>query len=585
MASLFPRAFLALTLVGSFLALLRPDVVAAQQLPVARPAFVHRVQAASERQQLTVRQSQILTLDRRVKEFQVINTEILGAHAVSATQIQIVALATGITQINLWDEDDNVFAVDVVIMGDAAELTNVLTTGFPDAALEVLPINEGVMISGIVSQERDIPTILQIAARYYPNVVDNMEVGGMHQVLLHVKIIEVSRTKLRTMGFDWTQLSGANSVSVTSVAVDPITGGGFTVDVFDGASRFIGLLEMMCRHSLAKTLAEPTLVALSGRAASFRVGGEVGYVQAIDNNGTAQIGWKQYGTEIQFIPIVLGDGKIQLEIRPSVSSLDRPNFFNGIPAIKTSSVDTSVELEAGQTLAIAGLIESRVESERRGIPWVSELPYLGTWFRRVEHRENEVELLILVTPELASGMNVDQVPKCLPGSRTTRPNDWQLYMRGHIEVPKCCADGSCEECRKESEGFKNTSVQVGGPGLIGAFDGQGRVLPLMDGESPVDERRGNDISEGHWGPGFFGAWGADAGPLARPDAVAADAGANLADTTTQASLGPVERKRAFAHGDCSSPAAARFAHSANPFQSVRQEHDRRVTRLHGLHRI
>ncbi len=482
MASLFPRAFLALTLVGSFLALLRPDVVAAQQLPVARSAFVHRVQAASERQQLTVRQSQILTLDRRVKEFQVINTEILGAHAVSATQIQIVALATGITQINLWDEDDNVFAVDVVIMGDAAELTNVLTTGFPDAALEVLPINEGVMISGIVSQERHIPTILEIAARYYPNVVDNMEVGGMHQVLLHVKIIEVSRTKLRAMGFDWTQISGANKVSVTSLTVDPVTGGGFKFNVFDGADQFIGLLEMMCRHSLAKTLAEPTLVALSGRAASFRVGGEVGYVQAIDNNGTAQIGWKQYGTEIEFVPIVLGDGRIQLELRPSVSSVDRSNSIGDIPAIKSSSVDTSVVLQPGQTLAIAGLIETRIEAERRGIPWVSELPYLGTWFRRIEYQENEVELLILVTPELASGMNVDQVPKCLPGSRTTRPNDWEIMLRGHIEVPKCCADG-CEKCRNQSEGFRNTSVQVGGPGLIGAFDRQGRALPLMDGQS------------------------------------------------------------------------------------------------------
>lgn len=483
MASLFPRVFLALTLVGAFLTLSPPGLVAAQQATVAQPALIHRVQAASERQELTVRQSRILTLEKRIPKFQVINPEILGAHAVSPNQIQIVALATGVTQINLWDEDDNVFTIDVVIMGDIAELTNALTRIFPDASLEILPIHEGVVISGIVSQERDIPTILQIAAGYYTNVVDNMEVGGMHQVLLHVKIIEISRTKLRAMGFDWTQISGANRVSLTSVTVDPISGGGFSFNVFDGADQFIGLLELMCQNSYAKTLAEPTLVALSGRAASFRVGGEVGFVEAIDNNGTAQIGWKQYGTEIEFVPIVLGNGKIQLEIRPRVSSLDRPNYVGSIPAIKSSSVDTSVELMPGQTLAIAGLIESRVEADRRGIPWISELPYLGTWFRRVEYRHNEVELLILVTPELASGMNADQVPKCLPGSRTTGPNDWELYLQGHIEVPKCCADGSCEKCRKESEGFRNTSVQVGGPGLIGAFDGQGRMLPLMDGES------------------------------------------------------------------------------------------------------
>ncbi|MCA9268020.1 MAG: hypothetical protein KDA41_06095, partial [Planctomycetales bacterium] len=112
---------------------------------------------------------------------------------------------------------------------------------------------------------------------------------------------------------------------------------------------------------------------------------------------------------------------------------------------RTRWVDTAAEMKAGQTLALAGLVQQQVEAENRGVPVMADLPWIGAAFRRVEHRINEVELLVLVTPELVGPMNPHQVPTCLPGSFTTNPCDTELYGRGYLEVPNCC-DGASLQC-------------------------------------------------------------------------------------------------------------------------------------------
>jgi pilus assembly protein CpaC len=164
--------------------------------------------------------------------------------------------------------------------------------------------------------------------------------------------------------------------------------------------------------------------------------------------GTISIEWKKYGAQVDFVPIVLGNGKIRLEVRPYVSELDdsrgyaAPSGGTSIPGIRSRQAETAVEMTAGQTMAIAGLLYSREESENRGLPWVSEVPYLGVPFRNVNNVTNEIELLILVTPELVDAMDAHEVPQCGPGMETTTPNDWELFMKGHLEVPNC-GPGSC----------------------------------------------------------------------------------------------------------------------------------------------
>jgi pilus assembly protein CpaC len=213
---------------------------------------------------------------------------------------------------------------------------------------------------------------------------------------------------------------------------------------------FFGFLEALRDNNLAKVLAEPTLVTVSGRPASFNAGGEFP-ILVPQSLGTISIEYKQFGTRVDFVPIVLGNGSVRLEVRPQVSELDNANGVtlngNRIPGLRTRWVDTAVEMRAGQTLALAGLIQTRVEAQNRGIPWLADLPWAGAAFRRVEEQQNEIELVVTVRPELVDALDPHEVPACLPGTQSTSPTDCELYFRGYIEVPNCCTDGSCPNCQ------------------------------------------------------------------------------------------------------------------------------------------
>jgi pilus assembly protein CpaC len=219
----------------------------------------------------------------------------------------------------------------------------------------------------------------------------------------------------------------------------------FAFSVLKGGSGFFGVLEALRQDSLMKIMAEPTLTAISGRAASFNTGGEIP-VPEPQSLGTISISWKKYGTQLDFVPIVLGNGRVRIEVRSRISELDSTLSFSisgtTVPAIKDREAETAVELQAGQTMAIAGLVQTYIESQNSGLPVVSDIPYLGALFRNVQESRNEVESLMLVTPELVDGMDACEVPRCLPGMETTSPSDWQLFMKGYMEVPNCCPSGT-----------------------------------------------------------------------------------------------------------------------------------------------
>jgi len=450
-----------------------PNLVAQQlaQQPLGSQTPLREIRSASERLEITVNESRILFLSpsltaaNRIPQAQVNNREILELTPLSPTQIQVFAKKAGVTQVNIWDENGQIYTVDVVVFGDAKELSLILESEFPNASLTVKPIASGVLISGYVDQPEDVPKIREIAEQYYSKVLTNIRVAGVHQVLLHVKAMEVSRTKLRSLGLDWSSFSpntvvhsmGAGVLSGVTQSVRELPGGvqdfgystitsgaeTFRLSVIDGADAFFAVLDALRRDSLMKVLAEPTLVTVSGRPAFFQVGGEVPTL-APAGLGTVSIEYKRYGTQVDFVPIVLGNGRIRLEVRPRVSDVDlaRSITVDGqtIYAFTTREVDTGVELQAGQTLAIAGLVQNRLEAEKRGLPVLSDLPIVGIPFRRVSERANEIELLILVTPELVEGIDKSLFPQGGPGYNSASPSDWQLYVQGRIEVP---LDSSC----------------------------------------------------------------------------------------------------------------------------------------------
>lgn len=422
-------------------------------------SLVFDVNGPTQRLEMIVNTSRILTLDKKIPRMQVNNPDVVSAQPLSPFKVQLAALRPGVTQVNLWDENDKIYTVDVLILGDARELQMLLESEFPNSNLRVRPLASSVVISGFVDQPNSVSRIVRMAEDYYPKIINNITVGGVQQVLLHVKVMEVSRSKLRTMGIDWANFNGNDFITnraggiLTPPRVDIGTGATGTLTasadtirfgIVDGSNAFFGFLEALRSYNLAKLLAEPTLVTVSGRPASFNVGGEFP-ILVPGGLGTVSIEYKQFGTRVDFVPIVLGNGNIRLEVRPAVTERDDASGVNGVPAIRTRWVDTACEMKAGQTLALAGLVQQQVEAENRGVPLVSDLPWIGAAFRRVEHRINEVELLVMVTPELVGPMDPHQVPHCLPGQFTTNPDDCELYGRGYLEVPKCC-EGGCLSC-------------------------------------------------------------------------------------------------------------------------------------------
>ncbi len=181
-------------------------------------------------------------------------------------------------------------------------------------------------------------------------------------------------------------------------------------------------------------------MTLSGRPAYFNVGGQQAVPQTGSFGGTG-VQFIPFGTQLSFIPIVLGNGRIHLEVSPQVSSLDAASGVtlagsSNVPGRDITYVNTTVELESGQTFVIGGLIQHTVQATVSKVPCLGDMPWLGAFFRSTSYQDNEQEVLIIVTPWLVDAMSCDQRPKMLPGEETRRPDDFELFLEGIIEAPR-----------------------------------------------------------------------------------------------------------------------------------------------------
>jgi pilus assembly protein CpaC len=498
---------------------------------LANPALVFKVQSANDRLEMTVKDSRVLTMDQKIPQAEVANPEILELTPLSPNQIQIWAKAPGVTKVNLWDEQKRVSTIVVTVYADVLQIEAALHNLFPTAALKITPVNSAVAIAGHVEDAQQIERIVRVAEEFAPKVLNHMTIGGAQQVQLHVKVYEVSRTKLRQLGFDWAQITGSNAITSgisgliadNNGSVNPIgapatnayafrtaAASTFAFSVLRGGNGFFGVLNALRQDSLMKICAEPTLAAISGRAASFNSGGEIP-VPEPQSLGTISISWKKYGTQLDFVPIVLGNGRVRVEVRSRISELDSTMSFSidgtEVPAIKERDAETAVEMQAGQTLAIAGLVQTYIEAVNSGLPVVGDIPYLGTLFRNVQENRNEIESLMLVTPELIEPMDSCEVPPCLPGMETTSPSDWDLYMKGFLEVPARC--GPCAVCVPASAGgvpagaMPATAEPIPAPPVAAGPDGQQSQNTPANPNSPSGDAARNRL------PGLAGPIGYD----------------------------------------------------------------------------
>lgn len=509
-------------------------------------SVVRKITGSSDKIEITTNTSRILTLDKKIPKVQVNNPELLAVTPLSATEIQVSAKKAGVTQVNLWDEDGEIHTVDVFIYGDVRELEHALTTQFPNSSVKVYRYSQSLVLTGFIDRPDYVDPIRQLAEDYAPKVINNIAVGGVQQVLLKVKIYEVSRTKLRKLGADIasigdggyfaTSVSGlVNNVGTTGNPVGLVNGvagakfitdtAGQTVEfgITSGSDGFLGFVDALQQKNIAKILAEPNIVAVSGRPAQFNEGGEIPIIVP-QSLGNVAIEYKPFGTQVDFLPIVLGNGKIRLEVRPRVSDLDFGNAVTinntQVPALTVRQVDTAVEMNAGQTFAIAGLIQQRTSTTNAGVPLLADIPILGVPFRRSQDEVEEVELLILVTPELVDAMEPHEVPPCGPGMGTVSPSDCDLYIDGKMEVPNMCGpctNGQCGCCPSCNIGgfpsappqLVNQGGQAGGVPMPAAIQGE-TILPMQG--TPTLAPQSEELPMMHQGASDTGASPGLSGP-------------------------------------------------------------------------
>lgn len=419
-------------------------------------APVLKISAANTKIEMMVNGGRVLQMEQPIPRAQVANPDLLDFTPLSEKQVLIRAKKAGLTRINLWDDADEVHVVDVVITADVRELDALIRNQFPTASVKLTPTSSSSLIlSGYVDRTDHVNRIVSMAQEFYPKILNNMMVGGSQQVLLHVRVMEVSRTNLKNLGFDFANFAEQGFIASSPAGI--INRANATTGLFRGAGAlttngaetlqfgiindpngFVGFIEALKQEDLLKVLAEPNLVTVSGRPASYLVGGQIPYPQPT-GFGNISINFKPFGTQIDFVPIVLGNGGVRLEVRPQVTELDRTIGVSisgtTVPGFRERMVDTGVEMKFGQTLAIAGLLQQRTEMQKRGFPYLMDVPYLGALFSRKSNKINEVELLILVRPELVEALDPDQVPQCGPGMSTVSPDDCDLYWKGYMEVP------------------------------------------------------------------------------------------------------------------------------------------------------
>lgn len=396
--------------------------------------------------------SRRMRFEYNIPEFVVENPTIIQVQPIAPNELNVRGIKPGVTSITISDPNRNLTTFDIHVLGDVRKLEASLQQAFPDSAIKPVALSNGVMLTGTVARATDIPIVVSMTKTYYPETVLNkLEVGGSQIVAMQVKVYEVSRTKLRALGIDWAY-SNSNFAIASSVAdiirafsntpgaVPAATGQTLQFGVFDDGGRFDAFIEALEQNSLAKLMDEPTLVAMNGRAAEFLSGGEVP-VQVASGLGTNSIEFRPFGTKLDMVPIVLGQGRIRLEIRAEVSEIATDlGGDTGVPGFRVRRVNTGVEMNAGCTLALAGDYREEVETNKRGLPGLLNRPYIGQLFRKIEEEKNEIELVFLVTPTFIGEVEQYKLPTNTPGRSTQSPSDCEFYIRGYNEVPRCEVD-------------------------------------------------------------------------------------------------------------------------------------------------
>jgi len=358
------------------------------------------------------------------------------------THVYILARAVGSTSVIFEDIDGAIlFQGDIQVDVDVSGIQAALKEVMGDEKIQISSQRNGVFIKGFVRDAGTSAQAVNIARRFVPDnldIVNNLEILGSRQVIMQVRVSEMKRTAIKKLGIDFTTTlefgpasSATISPSYASTAVSAATtyATGTIIPSITGLGNIT--YRVMEETGLAKTLAEPTLTAISGETASFLAGGSFPMPTAIDTNGTVTYEQQPFGVRLNFTPTVLSDGQISLHLATEVSDRDTTVAVNGFPGLSVKRTETIVDLPSGGSMMISGLIQNDSTNTINGVPGLKDVPILGALFRSEQFQNEETELIVTVTAYLAEPVGHD-ARLSLPSDGFVASSDLDLYLLGHL---------------------------------------------------------------------------------------------------------------------------------------------------------
>ena len=400
----------------------------------------------------------ILRSIERVKRVSVAAPDIADFVLISPNEIYLTGKAAGLTNLTLWKEKKAPEVYDLEVSYNTSRLKQKLHDLLPgEVDLRVIPTHNSITLAGTVSSTGNLSQVMALTKAFVPEdkIVNSVEVAGVHQVMLEVRVAEMSRSLLRNLGvnlfynkgdnFAGSMLGGLTKLVkpadafLTAGPLGLVTSGAVNAFFrFDaGGATWTGFIDALQEDGLVKILAEPTLISQSGQQASFLAGGEFP-VPVPQGLGTVGIVYKKFGVQLSFTPTVLSENKINLRVHPMVSELDFTNavLLEGfvVPGLSSREASTVIELADGQSFAIAGLLQESVRDVVDKFPLLGDIPIIGALFRSRKFQKRETELIIIVTPHLVTPLNLAE--QTLPTDYYIEPNDVELYLLGFMEGRK-----------------------------------------------------------------------------------------------------------------------------------------------------
>ncbi|PUB16317.1 type II and III secretion system protein family protein [Yoonia sediminilitoris] len=442
--------------------------------PTIAPAETLRVLrgAASSALNVPMNRAVVVESDTPFTELTIANPGIADISSFSDRTIYVLGKEPGRTTLTLLGADGRLITnVEVRVTPDMAEFKERLTQILPNEKIEVRTANNGIVLSGTVSSIAKLDRALELAERYAPERVSNlMNVGGTQQVMLKVRFAEMQRSVSKSLSSslslggeafsgDLGLSGGTNTTNSSGAIANTFDGNVPAANANNGAILFgfgaggveVGiLLEALESRGVVRTLAEPSLTALSGQNATFLAGGEYP-IPVSGDEGSISVEFKPFGVELEFVPTVVDEDIINLEMLAAVSALDPANSFtaNGltIAAFTRRETSTTVEMRDGESFAIAGLLSDDFTDLSGQVPWIGDVPILGALFRSSNYQRRQTELVIIVTPHLVSPTRGTAL--ALPTDRVQPPTERDLFLFGKVAASDAPTRGGAGEVARQ----------------------------------------------------------------------------------------------------------------------------------------